>query len=66
MFMAHQFLIYVSQVYYGHRIKKFLSLPLAEQVIDQAFYLLERYWYPQDDISFVDLSKFILLKSILW
>jgi len=62
--MAQQFLMYVSKVFYGYKIKDFLSLPLAEQTNERGFYLLGRWWYPTD-LSYNDLSKFVLLNTIL-
>ncbi|XP_016663713.1 uncharacterized protein LOC100573372 isoform X2 [Acyrthosiphon pisum] len=57
LYMAHQFLIYSCQVYFGYKIRNFLSLPPAEQIVERGFYLLERCWCPTVDITYRDINK---------
>jgi len=63
--MARQFLMYASKVFFGYKLRNFLSLPLAEQTNEKGFYLLESWWCPTDFISYNDLSKFVLLHTML-
>lgn len=55
--MAHQFLIYTSQVYFGYKLNDFLSLPSADQIIERGFYLLGRWWCPIVDTPYQDICK---------
>ncbi|XP_025410604.1 uncharacterized protein LOC112683682 isoform X2 [Sipha flava] len=57
LFMAHQFLIYTCQVYFGYKINDFLSLPPAEQIVERGFYLLGRWWCPTVDTPYRDICK---------
>lgn len=53
--MAHQFLIYTSQVYFGYKLNDFLRLPPAEQIIELGFYFLGRWWCPTVDTPYRDI-----------
>jgi len=60
--MAHQFLMYSCQVYFGYELCNFLSLPPAEQIVERGFYLLERWWSPTVIIPYRNISKSTLKK----
>ncbi|CAI6362763.1 unnamed protein product [Macrosiphum euphorbiae] len=57
LYMAHQFLIYSCQVYFGYKLSHFLSLPPAEQIVERGFYLLGRWWCPTINIPYRDINK---------
>ncbi|XP_022164020.1 uncharacterized protein LOC111029360 [Myzus persicae] len=57
LYMAHQFLIYSCQVYFGYKLNNFLSLPPTEQIIERGFYLLGRWWCPTVNIPYRDINK---------
>ncbi|XP_003246320.1 uncharacterized protein LOC100576037 isoform X2 [Acyrthosiphon pisum] len=57
LYMAHQFLMYSCQVYFGYKLRNFLSLPPAEQIVERGFYLLERCWCPTVDVPYRDINK---------
>lgn len=59
--MAHQFLIYSCQVYFGYKINDFLNSPPAEQIVERGFYLLGRWWCPTVDIPYRNICKLMLL-----
>ncbi|VVC45786.1 Hypothetical protein CINCED_3A017139 [Cinara cedri] len=57
LYMAHIFLIYSSQVYFGYKLKDFLCSPITGQITEQGFYLLGRWWCPSDDTSYWDMNN---------
>lgn len=57
LYMAHQFLIYSCQVYFGYKINNFLNLPLKDQTVERGFYLLSCWWCPTVDKPYRDISK---------
>jgi len=62
--MAHQFLIYSCQVYFGYKINYFLNLPSIEQTAERGFYLLGRWWCPTINTPYRDISKFTTVTLI--
>jgi len=64
LYMAHQFLVYSCQVYFGYKICNFLSLPPAEQIVERGFYLLERRFCPTVNKPYHDMSKSTLKKAM--
>lgn len=65
LYMAHQFLIYSCQVYFGYKLNNFLSLPPTEQIIERGFYLLGRWWCPTVNIPYRDISKSTQKKPVI-
>jgi len=63
LYMAHQFLIYSCQVYFGYKLSNFLSSPPTEQIVERGFYLLGRWWCPTINIPYRDISKSTLKKT---
>ncbi|XP_060873145.1 uncharacterized protein LOC132946995 [Metopolophium dirhodum] len=57
LYMAHQFLMYSCQVYFGYKLRNFLSLPTAEQTVERGFHLLERWWCPTVIIPYHDINE---------
>lgn len=58
LYMAHQYLIYSCQVYFGYKLCHFLSLPPAEQIVERGFHLLGRWWCPTIITPYRDISKY--------
>jgi len=58
LYMAHQFLIYSCQVYFGYKLNHFLSLPPAEQIVERGFHILGRWWCPTVNTLYRDISKY--------
>ncbi|VVC36172.1 Protein SirB1, N-terminal [Cinara cedri] len=57
LYMAHLFLIYSSQVYFGYKLQEYISSPITENLIEHAFYLLGRWLCPTDDTSYWDMNS---------
>lgn len=55
--MAHQFLMYTCQVYFGYKINDFLLISQTDQIVEQGFYLLGRWWSPTADTPYSNISK---------
>ncbi|XP_060873453.1 uncharacterized protein LOC132947228 isoform X2 [Metopolophium dirhodum] len=57
LYMAHQFLMYSCQVYFGYKLRNFISLPMVEQTVERGFHLLERWWCPTVIIPYRDINE---------
>ncbi|XP_050533472.1 uncharacterized protein LOC126901186 [Daktulosphaira vitifoliae] len=59
LYMAHHFLIYSSQVFFGYKLKEFLQLPQLLQTIEKGFYLLGRWWSPTIDTVYQEINNYL-------
>lgn len=66
LYMAHQFLIYSCQVYFGYKLVNFLNLPQMEQTVERGFYLLGRWWCPTVDTSYRDICKYLFKNKLIY
>lgn len=64
LYMAHQFLVYTCQVYFGYKLNDFLHLPPSDQIVERGFYLLERWWCPTADAPYSNISKLFTSRKL--